>query len=102
MKYPSLVLTRPDTFSKTTAVGFKSLAILINSLNKKINNPYAQILIDIFNTNFINEKDFENIIGYLPNNIKEIEKLDLNLPNNLNETLNLASSNNKPALKISV
>ena len=34
MKYPSLVLTRPDTFSKTTAVGFKSLAILINSLNK--------------------------------------------------------------------
>jgi len=47
----------------------------------------------------VNEKDFENIIGYLPNNIKEIEKLDLNLPNNLNETLNLASSNN-PELMI--
>ena len=47
----------------------------------------------------VNEKDFENIIGYLPNNIKEIQKLDLNLPNNLNETLNLASSNN-PELMI--
>ena len=47
----------------------------------------------------VNEKDFENIIGYLPNNIKEIEKLDLNLPNNLKETLNLASSNN-PELMI--
>ena len=47
----------------------------------------------------VNEKDFENIIGYLPNNIKEIEKLDLNLPNNLKETLNLASSFN-PELMI--
>ena len=28
----------------------------------------------------VNEKDFENIIGYLPKNIKEIENLDLNLP----------------------
>ena len=51
------------------------------------------------NTLAINEKDFENIVGYLPKNIKEIEKLDLNLPNNLNETLNLASSNN-PELMI--
>ena len=42
----------------------------------------------------INEKDFENIIGYLPKNIKEINNLDLNLPTNLNETLNLASINN--------
>ena len=39
----------------------------------------------------VNEKDFENIIGYLPKNIKEIESLDLRLPTNLNETLNLAS-----------
>ena len=42
----------------------------------------------------VNEKDFENIIGYLPKNIKEINNLDLNLPTNLNETLNLASINN--------
>lgn len=48
----------------------------------------------------VNEKDFENIIGYLPKNIIEIEKLDLNLPRNLNETLNLASKNN-PELLIS-
>ena len=47
----------------------------------------------------VNEKDFENIIGFLPKNIKEIEKLDLNLPINLNETLNLALSNN-PELMI--
>jgi len=46
----------------------------------------------------VNEKDFENIIGYLPNNIKEVDKLDLNLPSNLNETLNLASSNNPELL----
>ena len=38
----------------------------------------------------VNEKDFENIIGYLPKNIKEVDKLDLNLPGSLNETLNLA------------
>ncbi len=47
----------------------------------------------------VNEKDFENIIGYLPKNIKEIESLDLRLPTNLNETLNLASLNN-PELMI--
>ena len=47
----------------------------------------------------VNEKDFENIIGYLPKNIKEIDNLDLNLPSNLNQTLNLASSNN-PELMI--
>jgi len=42
----------------------------------------------------VNEKDFENIIGYLPKNIKAIDNLDLNLPTNLDETLNLASINN--------
>ena len=47
----------------------------------------------------VNEKDFENIIGYLPKNIKEIDNLDLNLPTNLNETVNLALINN-PELTI--
>ena len=31
----------------------------INFLKKKNNNPYSQILINIFNMNFANEKDFE-------------------------------------------
>ncbi|MAK12247.1 MAG: hypothetical protein CMI73_01005 [Candidatus Pelagibacter sp.] len=48
----------------------------------------------------VNEKDFENIIGYSPKNIKKIEKIDLNLPDNLKDTLNLASLNN-PELIIS-
>ena len=47
---------------------------LINSLNKKINNPYAQILIDIFNTNFINEKDFEKALEI--NLVNQINKLN--------------------------
>tara|TARA_B100000963_G_scaffold359955_1_gene388903 strand:+ start:1219 stop:2547 length:1329 start_codon:yes stop_codon:yes gene_type:complete len=46
----------------------------------------------------VNEKDFQNIIGYLPKNIKEVDKLDLSLPSSLNETLNLASSNNPELL----
>ena len=32
---------------------------LIKFLNKKRDNPYSQILIDIFNTNIMNKKDFE-------------------------------------------
>tara|TARA_B100000963_G_C22596221_1_gene657952 strand:+ start:974 stop:1555 length:582 start_codon:yes stop_codon:yes gene_type:complete len=31
----------------------------IDLLNKKNNNPYSQILIDIFSLDFLNEKDFE-------------------------------------------
>jgi TolC family type I secretion outer membrane protein len=46
----------------------------------------------------VNEKDFENIIGFLPKNIREIDKLDLNLPSNLSETLSLTSSNNPELL----
>ena len=34
----------------------------IKLLNKKKNNPYSQILIDIFNTNFRKEKDFEKAL----------------------------------------
>ena len=47
---------------------------LIKFLNKKINNPYAQILIDIFNTNFINEKDFEKALEI--NLVNQIYKLN--------------------------
>ena len=32
----------------------------LDFLNKKINNPYSKILINIFNMDFSNEKDFEN------------------------------------------
>jgi len=32
----------------------------IDFLNKKTNNPYSKILINIFNMDFSNEKDFEN------------------------------------------
>ena len=32
----------------------------LDFLNKKTNNPYSQILINIFNMDFSNEKDFEN------------------------------------------
>ena len=31
-------------------------------LNKKNNNPYSQILIDVFNSNFIKENDFEKAL----------------------------------------
>ena len=34
----------------------------IKFLNKNNNNPYSQILIDIFNTNFLKEKDFEKAL----------------------------------------
>ena len=47
-----------------------------------------------------NEKDFENIVGYKPENLTKINGIDLNLPTSLDETLNLASSNN-PELLIS-
>jgi outer membrane protein len=46
------------------------------------------------------EKDFENIVGYKPENLTKINGIDLNLPTSLDETLNLASSNN-PELLIS-
>ena len=32
----------------------------LDFLNKKTNNPYSEILINIFNMDFSNEKDFEN------------------------------------------
>lgn len=34
----------------------------IKFLNKKNNNPYSQILIDVFNSNFMKEKDFEKAL----------------------------------------
>ena len=34
----------------------------IKFLNKKNNNPYSQILIDVFNSNFIKENDFEKAL----------------------------------------
>ncbi len=46
------------------------------------------------------EKDFENIIGYKPENLTKINGIDLNLPKSLDETLNLASTYN-PELLIS-
>jgi outer membrane protein len=46
------------------------------------------------------EKNFENIVGYKPENLTKINGIDLNLPTSLDETLNLASSNN-PELLIS-
>ena len=46
------------------------------------------------------EKDFENIVGYKPENLIKINGINLNLPTSLDETLNLASSNN-PELLIS-
>ena len=48
----------------------------------------------------VNEKDFENIIGYLPKDLKIINNIELNLPKSLEETLEL-SSNNNPELLIS-
>ena len=48
----------------------------------------------------VSEKDYENIIGYLPKNLETIKNLDLNLPKSLEETLKLSSLNN-PELLIS-
>lgn len=48
----------------------------------------------------VNGKDFENIIGYLPKDLKIVNKIELNLPKSLEETLELASNNN-PELLIS-
>ena len=48
----------------------------------------------------VSEKDYENIIGYLPKNLKTINNLNLSLPKSLKETLDLASTNN-PELLIS-
>ncbi len=47
----------------------------LDFLNKKNNNPYSQILINIFNMNFINEKDFEKGLEInLINKNKEFNK----------------------------
>ena len=47
----------------------------LDFLKKKNNNPYSQILINIFNMNFSNEKDFEKALEInLINNNKEFNK----------------------------
>ncbi len=48
----------------------------------------------------VNRKDFENIVGYLPKDLRINNKIELNLPISLEETLELASNNN-PELLIS-
>lgn len=50
------------------------------------------------NTLAVNEKDFENVVGYLPTNLRIIDDIELKLPENLKETLNLAISNNPELL----
>ena len=59
----------------------------IKFLHKKKNNPYAQILIDIFNSNFIKEKDFEKVLEI--NLINQYKKLD-KYGNILNLTVGIA------------
>ena len=59
----------------------------IKFLNKKKNNPYSQILIDIFNSNFIKEKDFEKALEI--NLINQNKKLD-KYGNILNLTVGIA------------
>ena len=59
----------------------------IKFLYKKSNNPYAQILIDIFNSNFIKEKDFEKVLEI--NLINQYKKLD-KYGNILNLTVGIA------------
>ena len=51
-KIPKLIL---ETYSSNNNE-------FINFLNKKKNNPYSQILIDVLNSNFIKEKDFEKAL----------------------------------------
>ena len=51
-KFPKLILEN-YSFNKDELIEF---------LNKKNHNPYSQILIEIFNTNFMNEKDFERAL----------------------------------------
>ncbi len=50
------------------------------------------------NTLAVNEKDFENVVGYLPTNLRIIDDIELKLPENLKETLKLAISNNPELL----
>ena len=52
------------------------------------------------NNVLVSEKNFANIVGYEPKGIKNINNLNLKLPENLNQTLSLASTNN-PELLIS-
>jgi len=52
LKIPKLIL---KNFSVNTDE-------FIKFLNKKDNNPYSQILIGVFNSNFIKEKDFEKAL----------------------------------------
>ena len=52
------------------------------------------------NNLLVNEQNFINIVGYKPKDLKKINGLDLKLPENLNQTLKLASENN-PDLLIS-
>jgi len=48
---------------------------LLDFLKKKNNNPYSQILVNIFDMNFSNEKDFEKILEInLINKNKEFNK----------------------------
>lgn len=46
------------------------------------------------NNLLINEQNFINIVGYKPNNLKEINGLNLRLPSSLEETLKLSSEKN--------
>lgn len=46
----------------------------------------------------INEQNFINIVGYKPDELKKINNLNLKLPQNINETLKLASENNPDLL----
>ena len=48
----------------------------------------------------VSEKNYINTVGYEPKNLKKINGLDLNLPQSLDQTLDLASKNN-PDLLIS-
>ena len=46
----------------------------------------------------VNEQNFINIVGYKPDELKKINNLNLKLPQNINETLKLASENNPDLL----
>jgi len=50
------------------------------------------------NNYLVNEQNFINIVGYKPNNLKKINGLDLKLPENLNQALELSSKNNPDLL----
>ena len=46
----------------------------------------------------VNEQNFINIVGYKPDELNKINNLNLKLPQNINETLKLASENNPDLL----